>query len=118
MEDDLFDAYSGIVCLSPQWKNIGLALGLLSSDIGKIENTCHCKPEDCLREVLLRWIKLGYNVDKHGLPTWKKIVQITVEPAAGNDPALGEKLAIKHQFKGELFIFAILLMICSPAYVP
>ena len=50
----------------------------------------------CLSEVIANWLKKNYNTEKFGLPTWRWLVEVVADPAAGNDRALAEVIARKH----------------------
>ena len=49
------------------WKNLGLALGLLYPTLQKIEIQPH---EDRMREMLAAWLQQQDNVSQHGIPSW------------------------------------------------
>ena len=93
----MISVYSEMISLAPRWRNLGLALGLLESDMRRIEYTHPRSSRDCLGELLVKWLKCGYDINKHGFPTWRKIVEVTAEPAAGANPALAETMARNHQ---------------------
>ena len=76
-----------------------MALGVQMGDLDTIDATYPCKPSDCLRSVLERWVRKGYCVERHGLPTWQKVVEAVARPAGGNDNALAEGIAKSHQGK-------------------
>ena len=81
--------------VADKWKNIGLALRLTPDSlntIGAKENVT-----DRLLDVLYQWLKKTYNVKLFGEPSWKLIVKAVSDPAGGNDHALAEKIAQKHQ---------------------
>ena len=81
--------------MANKWKSIGLALRLtpdLLNTIGTKENMT-----DCLLEVLTQWLKKTYNVKWFGEPSWKLLVKAVSDPAGGNDRALAEAIAQKHQ---------------------
>ena len=101
MKDDVFSVYCEVLDLAPKWMDVGLMLGLEHSSLEKISTTYQESPRECiilcLMEVLEHWLKQMYDVDRHGLPTWKKMVEVTAHPVAGNDPALAATLARNHQ---------------------
>ena len=81
--------------MASKWKNIGLALRLTLDSlntIGTKENVT-----DPLLEVLNQWLKKSYNVKLFGDPSWKLLVKAVSDRAGGNDRALAEKIAKKHQ---------------------
>ena len=97
MEDDLFSVYCEVLDLAPNWMNVGLMLGLRNADLKGIRITYRESPRECLKETLEQWLRQAYAVEKNGLPTWKKIVEVTAHPVAGNNPALAKTLAQIHQ---------------------
>ena len=72
--------------MAPKWKNIGLALGLISPQL----NTISSKPDDTtgyLREMLELWLnKAG------GEPSWQLLQKAVRSEAGGNNPALAGRL--------------------------
>ena len=50
--DDLYDVKRELLPVAARWKDIGLALGLGSSELDEIENDS----SDCLTEVLTLWL--------------------------------------------------------------
>ena len=74
-----------------------LALRLPPSDQSEISTAYLGNPEECLRAVLVKWLKKGYNYQKFGSPTWRMLVEAVVDPTGGNDSALANFLIQKHQ---------------------
>ena len=72
------------------------ALGLRPAVAETIFAT-HVDPEQCLREVIIRWLRKTYDVDRHGPPTWRTLVKAVSDKAGGNNPALAEGIAKEHQ---------------------
>ena len=66
---------------------MGLALGLSPSTLDK---------HTSLTDVIVEWLKTNYNVEKFGLPTWKRIVKAVGEMSGGGNLALAATLANKY----------------------
>ena len=98
-EDEVFLVYEALFPKAALWRNIGMALGVQTGDLDTIDATYPCKPTDCLRSVLERWVRKGYCEERHGRPTWHKVVEAVARPAGGNDNALAEWIAKSHQGK-------------------
>ena len=81
--------------MANEWKNIGLALRLTPDALNTISTKDNSKA--CLLEVLNQWLKKTYNVKRFGEPSWELIVKAVSDPAGGNNHALAEKIAQKHQ---------------------
>ena len=97
-EDDLFDIIKDLTPVAARWKAIGVALRL---KYGVLDSINPGRPDECLFDVIANWLKRNYNVDRFGPPTWRKLVEIVADPAAGNDTALADKIARKHLTKKE-----------------
>ena len=95
-EDDLLSVYREVLDLAINWMDVGLVLGLRHTDLSDISTTNREKPKDCLKEALARWLKQDYDIDRNGLPTWKKMVEVAADPIVEN-PALATTLAQNHQ---------------------
>ena len=52
------------------WKDLGLALGLIYPILQKIEKEQHKEIDECMREMLAAWLQLQDNVSQHGVPSW------------------------------------------------
>ena len=61
-EDDLQDVLSAVRNLAARWKDFGTSLGLSPSDLDTILSDNPHSPSDCLREMLLQWLRQSYNV--------------------------------------------------------
>ena len=97
MEDDLFSVYREVLDLALNWMDVGLVLGLRHIHLKEIHTTNRESPRKCLMEALKLWLKQEYDIDRNGLPTWKKMVEVTADPIAGENPALAATLARNHQ---------------------
>ena len=81
--------------MASKWKNIGLALRLSPNSLNTISTKENVR--DCLMEVLTQWLRKTYNVKRFGEPSWELLVKAVSEEAGGDDCALAEKIAQKHQ---------------------
>ena len=67
---------------------------LPTGTLDTIEKANHYQPDDCLREVILRWLrKSGYSQSP---PTWRWLVEVVGSPAGGNNPELARGIASQH----------------------
>ena len=73
------------------------ALGLRPAVVDTIAATYCGNPKQCLREVIVRWLRKTYDVDRHGPPTWRTLVKAVSDKAGGNNPALAEDIAKDHK---------------------
>ena len=61
-EDDLHDVRSAVSGLAGKWQDLGSSLRLRSSDLDGILSASAHSPSDCLRKVLMLWLRQSYNV--------------------------------------------------------
>ena len=61
-EDDLRDVRCAVADLAGRWKDLGISLGLRTSDLNFIQSDSPHSPNECLREMLCLWLKQSYNV--------------------------------------------------------
>ena len=95
-EDDLSEVRSALLPIASRWKEVGIELKLKLADLDTIQATHRNSPEDCLTNAVSRWLRKGYNISKHGPPTWRKLVHAILVDAGARNPALAEKLPQDH----------------------
>ena len=100
----MFDVKSELIAMATRWKEIGLVLGLDPNQLSRIESD-HGTVENCLTEVLHLWLKMAYNFERFGEPSWTLLVEAVGHPAGGNDRALAEKIAEKYGGSGLLCVY-------------
>ena len=61
-EDDLQDVISEVTDLTGRWKDLGVSLGVRPSDLDTILSNNPHSSSNCLRDMLLQWLKQSYNV--------------------------------------------------------
>jgi len=94
-EDDTQDVYRAVLDLAGKWRHMCSALGFKPAVAETIAT--RIDPEQCLQEVVVRWLRKTYDVDRHGLPTWRTLVKAVSDKAGGNNPALAEEIARDHK---------------------
>ena len=94
---DTRDVYREVIGLAGRWSGMCLALGLLPSDRSTIEAAHRGNPHDCLQAVVVKWLQKGYDYQRYGPPTWQMLVEAVGDPIGGNNLALAEAIAKKHQ---------------------
>ena len=73
-----------------------LALRLYPSDRSKIAAAHPGNPDECLQDVVVKWLQKGYNYQKFGCPSWRMLIGAVGNLAGGNDCALAEAIAKRH----------------------
>ena len=75
---------------------LGRSLNLKIATLRKIRDN-NPSESDGLEDVLLLWLDQRYDVNKHGPPTWRKLVEAVNDMGGGNNPELAKKIASNHQ---------------------
>ena len=104
--DDLFDVNSELLPVAALWEDVGLALKLKPHVLSTIKKD-HTDAKACLRNVLMEWLKKGYNTTRFGVPSWKLLVAAVAHPAGGNNRALAEQIAKKYNGKCRTCFIAV-----------
>ena len=74
-----------------RWRGLGLNLGISVESLEVIENDYRWT-DDQLEVVLLQWLKRNYDLNEHGLPSWRRLAE-AVKPI---DKALALKIQDRH----------------------
>ena len=98
--------------VSAKYYGLGIVLGLPTSELEKIQKGFPHDMDRALIEVITRWLKHSYNVDKHGPPSWRKLVEAVDSGVGGNDHSLAKKIATHHQL-GMIFSDNFSNVLCS-----
>ena len=79
--------------MASRWKGFGLALGLRSDVLDRIEGD-YRKVDDCLQALLQEWVAKTETL--RGPPSWQLVVDAVASPAGGNNQALAQDIARRH----------------------
>lgn len=82
-----------------EWKPIGIGFGLKSSKLKEIEETHHNNLKKCLIDVIMNWLSKNYDTSKFGDPSWRKVVEVVADSAAGDNVVLAKAIAERHPCK-------------------
>ena len=97
-ETDFMDVRKEIEDIRSMHYQLGIELGLSSSKLNSIQN--QQITDQAFNEVLLAWLKQDYDVERHGSPTWRRLVEAVDSPKGGNNPELAMAIANKHLSTG------------------
>ena len=78
--------------LSAKWRLLSVELGIRESTLDLIEHDHSGDAKMCLYNVLGEWLKLNYDVEMHGRPSWRRLA----EAVKSLDRTLFEKIATEH----------------------
>ena len=87
--------------VSAEWRNVGIALGLMPSSLDRIQAENSDDPSACLTMMVMQWLKRNYyNVKRFGEPTWQRLVKVVGNSTGGANIALAREIARMHRAKG------------------
>ena len=92
-EDGLSDVMEEVMDVTAKWKALGGALRLRPTDLDTIEAKHKGDPTECLRDMLLAWLQLKYDVKKYGAPSWDMLSEAVGKRSGGDNPALAKQIA-------------------------
>ena len=92
-EDDLYYVMEQVMDIAARWRPLGEALGLRPADLDTISSRHHTDPTECLRDVILSWLRNCYDTTRFGRPSWRVLCQAIYRRAGGNNPDLARMIA-------------------------
>ena len=95
-EDNVYDVCQEVMEVSAKYYKLGIVLGLPLSELDKIQQGFPRDMDRALIEVITRWLKHSYKVDKHGPPSWRKLVEAVDSKVGGDNHSLAKKIASCH----------------------
>ena len=95
---DLFDILRELSNVASKWRGVGLALGLHPDTLSTIKAD-NQDVASRLHAVIDAWLRKSYDTTTHGQPSWERLVKAVAHPIGGNDYALADRLARKHNGK-------------------
>ena len=72
-----------------------------AADLEAIRKACSQDFDQAFDRILLGWLRQQYNTDRHGLPSWKRLVEAIDHSAGGGNHALAKRIAASHTIMGE-----------------
>ena len=92
-DEDLADVIEVLSGLAPRWRDLTINLRLKNDSMNIIESDCSQNVTRCLRRAIEDWLKLNYNYEKNGVPSWRMLAK-----AVHNlDGSVFEKIVSEHQ---------------------
>ena len=101
-ENDLNDVCQEIVSIKYNYYQLGVALGLPAGELDSIRPISFYNVDQAFSAVLLVWLRQRFDVDRHGHPTWRRLVEAVDSPNGGNNPPLAIAIASRHTMPGRL----------------
>ena len=98
--NDIKDVRQEVVGIKSTYYQFGIALGLPVGELDSIRRAFHQVIDQAFDEVLLLWLRQRYDVQRHGLPTWRRLVEAVDSPNGGGDSALAMNIASRRHLSG------------------
>lgn len=102
-EDDFQDVLSAVGELAGTWRPFAAVLGLSPAALKEIDEACRGIPAQCLSTAIDRWLRQEYNYERHGPPSWSKLVMAVVSNVGGQNAALAKKIAQSHRIEPDQY---------------
>ncbi len=90
------DVVTDVKDLAARFIQLGKALRIPKADMDIIQSKHKDEPRAGLYAVIDTWLLQRQDCSKHGLPTWKVLVEAVAHPFGGSNCALARKIAAKH----------------------
>ena len=94
-EDDLSTVFHEVSTIQTTYPLIGRELGLPPNEIDVIKEENGCVDQR-FTAVLRLWLNQRHDVNKHGLPTWRKLVEVVDSSTGGKNHSLAKTIASHH----------------------
>ena len=72
---DIDDLGDEVEVLCSQWRLLSTKLRLKESSLDLIERNYPTNAQMCLHKALGEWLRLNYNHEKHGRPSWRRLAE-------------------------------------------
>ncbi len=92
----MFDVIEALSPVAAKWKAIGTALRIKRNKLVELEITHKGDVQDCLADTVAEYVRMCYDIKKHGEPTWLKIIKAVEHSAGGNNRACAVAIAKDH----------------------
>ena len=99
-EDHLSEIVDEIVSIKSEYYSLGICLGLPASELTAVSRQYPHDMEQALKDILLLWLQQKYDVQRYGIPSWRKLVEAVDKESGGNNHALAKRIASNHLFMG------------------
>ena len=96
---DLPNVHRALIGIQHHWECTATQLGLPQTTVETAKHIYHDHdPKRCLKYVLDEWLKGNYDTQQLGHPSWRKVCEVTAEPAGGDNRALALEIAANVRF--------------------
>ena len=82
--------------LAARFRSLGCALGLSAPILEEIQTHNPNDVRKALEQVIDTWLALDYNIERFGMPSWRRLASAVVSSAGGHNPRLAQEIANDH----------------------
>ena len=90
---DLPNVLRALTDIKYRWEFLAVQFGLPRQIIESAWDNYPQDPNGCLMYVLAQWLKGNSDSEHFGHPSWRRVCEVTAEPAGGDNKALARKIA-------------------------
>ena len=95
--DDMADVLVEVEDLAASWRLLFCKLGIKEeSSLAVIEKNSPGDVKTCFYEALKEWLRLNYDYQRHGRPTWRRLAEVVLTISK----AVSERIVKKHVQRG------------------
>ena len=95
---DLPNVHKALIGIQYNWECMATQFGLPQATVKTAELMYHHDPKRCLKYVLEQWLEGNYDTQQFGHPSWRKVCEVTTEPAGGDNKKLALEIAANVRF--------------------
>ena len=95
---DLPNVHKALIGIQYNWECMATQFGLPQATVKTAELIYHHDPKHCLKYVLEQWLEGNYDTQQFGHPSWRKVCEVTTEPAGGDNKKLALEIAANVRF--------------------
>jgi hypothetical protein len=94
--DNFLDVKVEVLGIAARWREFGSVLKIKPEKLAMIESSGRGDPEKCLDMVLTEFLKMNYETEKYGDPSWRLIVIAVGHRGGGNNTDRALQVANGH----------------------
>ena len=94
---DLSYVHRTLTNIQHKWEFLGIQIGL-PRQIIESAKLKYQDPNGCLMYVLEQWLNGNYDTEEFGHPSWRRVCEVTAEPAGGGNKELALEIAADIRF--------------------
>jgi hypothetical protein len=110
--DDSLAVETEVMDIARNWMDFGKVLCIRQGKLDTIKEKECSSPRQCLSQVVQEFLKMNYDSESHGPPSWRLVVIATAHRAGGDNTGLALKIAADHKLE-----YSLVAYLCGPGLV-